>query len=372
MTPLLSLIQSLIRCPSITPNPDKTFDIIKTFLKPLGFEVETVVCQEVTNLYAHRMRKGPHLCFAGHVDVVPPGDLEAWSVPPFEGRVHEGVLWGRGIADMKGAIGCFLIAVQEFLSDHPDTDLSLSLLLTSDEEGPAMHGIQQMIPWLQERHIKPDLCVIGEPTGLKTVGEILKVGRRGSVTGTLRCLGIQGHIAYPHLADNPIPRLITCLQTLSHYVFDMGTPVFEPTRCEITSIDVGNPTTNIIPRTASARFGIRFNTCHTSDQIADTVRALCAQHAGSHELSLTQHGEAFLTQDSHWIKVFSQAIAHVTHKPPTFDTTGGTTDGRFLSVLCPVLECGLLETTIHQVNENASLDDLEQLKSIYRSLLDTV
>jgi len=368
--PLFSLIQDLVRCPSVTPDPDQTFHIIGDFLKELGFEIQMSTCHEVTNFYARRPGNGAGMCFAGHVDVVPPGDLEAWSVPPFEGRIQEDFLWGRGVADMKGAIGCFMMAVRDFLQAAPDSAPTLSFLLTSDEEGPACHGTKVMVPWLRDNGFIPDFFLIGEPTGLHTTGECIKVGRRGSVTGTLTCRGVQGHIAYPHLADNPIASLMDTLQVLRSHVFDEGTPTFEPTRLEITSIDVGNPTTNMIPSQAMARFGIRLNTLQTCQGLSSVVEEMCHKHGGRHpSLSLTLHGEAYETRDAHWIHFLSKAVEDITGTQPKRDTAGGTTDGRFLKDLCPVLELGLPEATIHQVDERAALADIQRLKDLYLSVL---
>jgi succinyl-diaminopimelate desuccinylase len=364
----LSLIQTLLRCPSVTPHHGGCFEVLEEFLKPLGFEITRVSFGDVTNFYATRGVGNPHLCFAGHVDVVPPGDLKGWVVPPFEGVIEKDRLWGRGVADMKGAIGCFLGATRTFIMDNPSQG-RISLLLTSDEEGPAIDGLQRMVPWLRERNIQPDFFLIGEPTGPGPVGEMLKVGRRGSVTGHLRVSGTQGHIAYPHLADNPIPRLIDCLKDLMEMPLDSGTEVFEPSRLEITSVDVANPVTNIIPSAAEARFGLRFNTQHQGTTLCEQIRHVCQKKAGKHSLNLSLHGEAFLTEKTPWIQKIAEALEMCTGKNPKLDTSGGTTDGRFLIHLAPVIECGLPENTIHQVNENVLLSDIEELEFIYGGIL---
>lgn len=369
MKAIPELSADLIRCPSITPEEGGALLLIQQLLKERGFSTEIVVFEEVTNLYARLGKAGPHLCFAGHTDVVPVGDRAGWMVDPFGGVIQDGKLWGRGAADMKGAIACFITAVDHFLKSASLVEGSISLLLTSDEEGPAVHGIQKMISWLKERGEVPDLCLIGEPTGPHEVGKMLKIGRRGSITGRLTCMGKQGHIAYPHLADNPIPRLLRCLEALTTFSLDEGTQYFEPSRLEITSVDVGNPVTNIIPHQASARFGIRLNTTHKSADLCTWVRTVCDTLGGKHTLELTSHGEAFLTTDAEKIALISQAVEEVMGQAPELSTTGGTTDGRFLIHLCPVVECGLPEDTIHQVNEHVSLNDLMLLERIYGQIL---
>lgn len=369
MTILPDLAASLIRCPSVTPQEGGALQLIQGFLEARGFSTTCVVFEDVTNLFARYGTGGPHLCFAGHTDVVPAGDLEGWRVDPFGGIVQEGKLWGRGAADMKGAIACFMTAVDQFLKKTPRFTGSISFLLTSDEEGLAVHGTQKMVSWLRERNEIPDMCLIGEPTGPYEVGKMIKVGRRGSITGRLTCLGQQGHIAYPHLADNPIPRLLRCLQALTATPLDEGTPHFEPSRLEITSIDVGNPVTNIIPHQATARFGLRLNTVHKATDLCSWLRQTCTTEGGYHTLDLTVHGEAFLTTHLEKIALVSQAVEAVTGQKPEESTTGGTTDGRFLIHLCPVVECGLPEETIHQVNEHVSLKDLTLLEKIYGEVL---
>lgn len=369
MISLLDLAADLIRCPSVTPTEGGALLLIQAFLAKRGFSTDVVVFEDVTNLYARYGKTGPHLCFAGHTDVVPVGSLESWSVDPFGGLLQEDKLWGRGAADMKGAIACFMVAVDHFLTHRSLTQGSISFLLTSDEEGPALNGVQRMLPWLQARGEIPDLCLIGEPTGPQEVGKMIKIGRRGSITGRLICIGKQGHIAYPYLADNPIPRLLSCLQALTAAPLDQGSAAFEPSRLEITSIDVGNPVTNIIPAQAAARFGIRLNTAHKAADLCAWVRQVCAEKGGSHTLDLTVHGEAFLTTDGEKISLISQAVEDVMGQKPEWSTAGGTTDGRFLIHLCPVVECGLPEATIHQVDEHVSFQDLFLLEKIYGQIL---
>lgn len=358
----IKLSQDLIRCPSITPHNAGALEIVETHLTSLGFTCERLDFEGISNLYAQKGIGRPRLCFAGHTDVVPTG--AAWTHDPFAGEISDGQLWGRGAADMKCAIAAFISALSEYKKEAP-----ISLLITGDEEGEALHGTQRLLPLLAERNLIPDLCLIGEPTALKEVGDTIKIGRRGSITGKLICFGKQGHIAYPHNTDNPIPRLMTCLQELYAHFFDEGTDVFEPTRFETTSIDVGNLATNIIPQKAEARFGVRLNTLQKAEKLVETINSLCLKTGGKHDLQLTIHGNAYLTEDEEKIGLIQEAIKKVTGTLPALSTTGGTTDGRFISAYCPVIECGMLEKTMHQVDEHVSLKDILRLKEIYLSIL---
>ena len=360
----IKLSQDLIRCPSITPHNAGALEIVEKHLISLGFICERLDFEGIANLYAQKGAGRPRLCFAGHTDVVPVGAENLWTENPFEGTIKDGQLWGRGAADMKCAIAAFLSALSDF-----KTVTTISLLITGDEEGEALHGTQRLLPLLAERNLIPDLCLIGEPTALNEVGDTLKIGRRGSITGQLTCFGKQGHIAYPQNTDNPIPRLLACLQELYAYPFDEGTDVFEPTRFETTSIDVGNLATNVIPQKAVARFGIRLNILQKAEELAEKINSLCLKTGGKHELKLTIHGNAYLTQDKKNIQLVQKAIKKVTGTLPAVSTTGGTTDGRFISAYCPVIECGLLEKTMHQVDEHVSLNDIYRLKEIYLSIL---
>ena len=360
----IKLSQDLIRCPSITPHNAGALEIVEKHLKSLGFSCERLDFQGIANLYAQKGAGRPRLCFAGHTDVVPVGAENLWTEDPFEGTIKDEQLWGRGAADMKCAIAAFLSALSDF-----KTEVLLSLLITGDEEGEALHGTQRLLPLLAERNLIPDLCLIGEPTALKEVGDTIKIGRRGSITGQLTCFGKQGHIAYPQNTDNPIPRLLACLQELYAYPFDKGTEVFEPTRFETTSIDVGNLATNIIPQQVEARFGIRLNTLQRAENLCEVIKSLCHRTAEKHDLHLTIHGNAYLTEDKEKIHLIQKAIEKVTGALPTLSTTGGTTDGRFISAYCPVIECGLLEKTMHQIDEHVSIKDIHRLREIYLSIL---
>ena len=365
----VELAQQLIRCPSVTPQAAGTWDILIPLLRDLGFHIEEVAFGSVTNLYARWGTQSPHLMFAGHVDVVPPGDWDAWTVSPFDGMLKDGFVWGRGVADMKGAIAAFVVAVQIFLERKFPRTGSISLLLTSDEEGPACDGTQKMIPWLKARGQVPDYCLIGEPTALTRVGDIIKIGRRGSVTGCITFYGIQGHIAYPHLADNPIQRVLATLTALS-VPFDAGDDVFEASRLYVTSIDVDNPVTNITPAKVEVRFGVRYNVHQTADTVIARIHDLCRQMAGPYDLQVTCHGNAFRTSHAPWIQKVSDAIQATCSVPPKANAHGGTTDGRFLTAICPVVECGLPEGTIHHVDERVRVQDIETLTHIYAKILE--
>lgn len=367
MDPIV-LSQALIRCPSITPRNEGALEIVADHLSQLGFTCERFDFEGIVNLYAHKGSGHPHLCFAGHTDVVPLGDASLWTHDPFQGEIKEGQLWGRGASDMKCAIACFMSALSQFLKENPFKG-RVSLLITGDEEKDAIHGTQRVLPILVERGDIPDLCLIGEPTSLDNIGDTLKIGRRGSVVGKLMCYGTQGHIAYPQNTDNPIPRMLNCLQALYEYQFDEGSSFFEPTRLEVTSIDVGNLASNIIPHKIEAQFGIRLNTLQNGKDLCKVVRSLCEQHAGNHDLNLTIHGNAFLTQDQPKIELIQNAVKQVTGALPILNTTGGTTDGRFISAHCPVIECGMKEQTMHQVDEHVAIADIQILTEIYISIL---
>lgn len=364
----LSLAQELVRCPSVTPAEAGALQLLEEKLTALGFQCTRLDSGDVSNLYARLGEGGPHLGFAGHTDVVPVGNEEAWSVPPFEGLVQDDTLWGRGTADMKTAIACFVTAVEAYLDLQPLKG-SLTFIITGDEEGPAIHGTQHMLKWMVEHDQIPDLCLIGEPACAEVPGDQIKVGRRGSLTGTLTCYGKQGHIAYPHLADNPIPRLINTLQALEQMPLDEGDELFQASNLEITSVDVGNLATNIIPHESTARFGVRFNTLQNGDDLEARVRDICQQFAGDHKLEIQISGEAFLNTDSEGIEKISCSIEATIGEKPVLSTRGGTSDGRFLIQHCPVIELGMTEKTMHQIDEHVPLAHIEQLTNIYIEIL---
>lgn len=368
MLDTLSLSQDLIRCPSITPEEGGALVLLEKVLKELGFTCHRLDYGDVANLYAKIGNGKPHFCFAGHTDVVPLGMASAWTHDPFAGHVSEGKLWGRGAADMKCAIAAFIVAVGSFLKNGQFQG-TLSLLITGDEEKDATHGTVKVLNWLKEHDDIPDVCLIGEPTSQNLIGDTIKIGRRGSVTGQLTCHGKQGHIAYPDLTDNPIPRLLRTLQVLMEKPIDSGSDHFEPSRLEITSIDVGNSATNIIPQNATARFGIRINELQTGRKIQSWIEKVCEDYAGQHDLKVTCHGDAFLTQNKNFIEQISKAVEAVIGRQPELSTSGATTDGRFIIHHAPVVECGLKEATMHQIDEHVDVVDLEKLMQIYGEIL---
>lgn len=365
---VLEIAQRLIAYPSITPLEAGCLTDLHGLFLASGARSFLTVFDDTTNLYARWGKEEPHLCFAGHIDVVPPGPRDLWTFDPFTPTCHEGFLYGRGVADMKGAIASFIAALFSCLSQGVLERGSCSILLTSDEEGPGINGIPKMIPWMEERGEIPKVILIGEPTGTYT-GEVIQVGRRGSVTGQLTVLGTQGHIAYPHLADNPLPRLVKCAHALTSMPLDKGDENFQPSRLELTSIDTGNPASNVIPARAKAHFGIRYTPYSQSLLLCEQVEALCQEQAGNHLLSLQCNGDPFLTKDAQWRHCIMTAIESVTGCVPRLTTQGATTDGRFLCKVAPVLELGLPETTIHQVNERVKIEDLDLLKKIYEKIL---
>jgi succinyl-diaminopimelate desuccinylase len=374
LTDPVPLAQGLIRCPSVTPDDAGALGLLAAALERLGFCTERLFFEEngtpsVHNLYAQLGAGGRHFCFAGHTDVVPVGDRAAWSVDPFEGKIENGVLYGRGAADMKSAIAAFVAAVARRKAAGGALPGTVSLLITGDEEGPAVNGTAKMLKWLAEKNIAINACVVGEPTNPLTVGEMMKIGRRGSVSGILTVYGAQGHVAYPHLADNPIPRLLNMLGALTQEPLDQGSAHFQPSNLEITSVDVGNSATNVIPAQAQARFNIRFNDLHTSAQLIAWMRGKLDAVGGAYELKTIVSGESFLTEPGPLVDLVRASVHDVTGRAPELSTTGGTSDARFIARVAPVVEFGLVGQTMHKVDERASLADIETLTHIYERML---
>lgn len=368
----LTLARELIRRPSVTPADAGALEVLISALEPLGFECHDLTFEEegtasIRNLYARIGTKSPHLCFAGHTDVVPVGDAAAWSRDPFAADVVDEHLIGRGAADMKGAIACFVAAAAEAI----DAGLngSLSLMITGDEEGPAINGTRKVLDWLEARGETIDGCIVGEPTNPRYLGEMVKVGRRGSLNAVLTVDGVQGHVAYPDLADNPIPRLLALLETLMAPL-DQGYENFQPSNLELTSIDVGNTTTNIIPARAQARFNVRFNPNHTGASLEAKLRRRLDRVRTAYTLDARVSGEAFLTESGALTATVIDAVEKISGKRPEASTNGGTSDARFIHRLCPVVECGLVGATMHRVDERVALSDLEILKSIYLEIIE--
>jgi succinyl-diaminopimelate desuccinylase len=373
VTEPVGLAQALIRCPSVTPEDHGALDLVERALQRLGFSCHRLTFEEdgtapVGNLYARVGEGPPNLCFAGHTDVVPPGDLAGWRVDPFAGEVIDGVLYGRGAVDMKGAIACFIAAAARFLHRHRPAG-SISCLITGDEEGPAINGTRKVLEWLLSRREKLDACLVGEPTNVEQLGDTLKVGRRGSLTGRLTVRGIQGHVAYPERADNPIPRLLAMLRALNEEPLDSGSEHFQPSQLVITSVDVGNPASNLIPAAARATFNVRFNDRYTARTLEAALRARLDASGGDYRLEAHDGAEAFLTPPGPFTDLLQALIERELSVVPELSTSGGTSDARFLKGVCPVVEFGLVGATIHQVDERVPVADLEALTRVYHALL---
>ncbi|UEM20059.1 succinyl-diaminopimelate desuccinylase [Skermanella mucosa] len=371
----VALTQALVRCPSVTPADAGALDVLQGVLEPLGFVCHRLRFEEqgtapVDNLYARLGTAGRNLCFAGHTDVVPPGDPAAWAADPFAGAIVDGKLYGRGASDMKAAVAAFAAAVARRLGRAGPPPGSISLLITGDEEGPAVNGTRKVLDWLAEKGEVLDACIVGEPTNPNTLGEMIKVGRRGSITGYLTVHGTQGHVAYPHLADNPLPRLVRMLAALTAEPLDRGNAHFQPSTLAITTIDVGNPADNVIPAKGSASFNIRFNDEHTSDTLKDWIRRTCDSVGGDYDLKFRVSGESFLTPPGRLSDLVADAVERVTGRRPELSTTGGTSDARFIRSHCPVVEFGIVGQTMHKVDEHVAVADVERLTAIYEAVID--
>jgi succinyl-diaminopimelate desuccinylase len=370
----LPLARALIQRPSITPTDAGALDVLENSLTALGFECRRMPFGEVDNLYARLGKAEPCFLFAGHTDVVPPGATGDWQHPPFEATETDGKLWGRGAADMKGALAAMVAAVSRHLDTNAQRTGSIAFLITGDEEGPAINGTKRVIQELDAEGIKFAHCLIGEPTNPSALGETIKSGRRGSLNCTLTVTGRQGHVAYPERAENPIPPLMTLLDRLTARQLDSGHPPFQPSNLELTSIDVGNPTTNVIPAAASARFNIRFNIAHTGDELSrwiqDQVALIDLDFEGSIKADIHVTGEAFLTTAGPFTTLLQNAVMAETKRRPDLTTGGGTSDARFIHAYCPVVEFGLVGATMHQVDEHVDTADIETLTKIYTRILD--
>jgi succinyl-diaminopimelate desuccinylase len=372
------LARDLLRCPSVTPAEAGALTLIERVLRSAGFTVHRMVFEEpgtapVENLYARIGTGAPHLMFAGHTDVVPCGDEAAWSCPPFEGNIIGDVLYGRGAVDMKGAIACAIAATLDYLGTRKPNG-SISFLITGDEEGIAVNGTVKLLQWAAERGETFDHCILGEPTNVETLGDMVKVGRRGSQNGTLVITGKQGHVAYPERADNPVRGLVTLMSALMDEPLDSGTERFGPSNLEFTSIDIGNPTVNLIPAAARARFNIRFNDLHTQASLRSLIEQRTEAAADGrircHIEWEPSNADAFLAPPGPFLDLVTGAIAEVTSREPVLSTTGGTSDARFIKNYCPVLEFGLVGQTMHAVDERTPVADLVQLTAVYRTILE--
>ena len=368
----VALTQDLIRRASVTPADAGAMDVLQQALQAIGFTCRRMRFGAIENLYARRGTTGPNLCFAGHTDVVPQGDAAAWTHDPFSADIDGGVLYGRGAVDMKGAIAAFVAAASAI--DPAQQCGSLSLLITGDEEGEAVDGTGPVVEALRAEGERVDHCVVGEPSSLASLGDQLKIGRRGSLNALITVDGVQGHVAYPHQAANPIPVLIRLLARLQDHVLDEGHPRFPPSNLEVTTVDVGNPTTNVIPAQAAARLNIRFNPHHDGDSLLAWLKAECATAGegfrGKVTLQSKLTGNAFITEPGDFVDVCSAAVADVTGAAPILSTTGGISDARFIRALCPVVELGLVGATMHMVDECVPTDALHRLANVYSRLID--
>lgn len=372
----VAIAQALIRCPSVTPAEGGALAYLEGLLKSTGFEVHRVTFAEpgtppVENLFAKIGSGAPHFVFAGHTDVVPPGEAAHWRHGPFAGDIDSGVLYGRGAVDMKGAIACFAAAALLYLAAHKQPKGAISFLITGDEEGPGINGTVKLLQWAKERGEAFDHCIVGEPTSTQTVGDAMKIGRRGSLSGTLTVTGKAGHVAYPQHADNPIRLLVAMLNKLNEPLDD-GSWHFERSNFEVVSVDVGNPAFNVIPAEAKAKFNIRFNDKHTSQSLKALVEHRCRDAAPTAHFRLDWEpaSESFITKPGPFVDLLSAAVKDVTGNKPALSTAGGTSDARFIKDYCPVVDLGLVGRTMHQIDEHTPVADLQTLTAIYRRVLE--
>ncbi|MGJ4880885.1 MULTISPECIES: succinyl-diaminopimelate desuccinylase [unclassified Bradyrhizobium] len=380
MTDALAITRDLIRCPSVTPADAGALGVLEALLKDAGFTTHRVTFSEagtadIDNLYARIGTDGPHITFAGHTDVVPPGDEAAWSLPAFSGEVKDGYIYGRGAVDMKGGIACSVAAALDYLRDHSGQPKgSISFLITGDEEDVSINGTIKLLKWAAERGERFDHCVLGEPSNQEVMGDCIKIGRRGSQSGTLIVEGKQGHVAYPHRASNPVPDISRLIVALSDEPLDNGSAQFQPSNLEFTTVDVGNTASNVIPGLARAKFNIRYNDCHTQETLRALVEERLTKACGNRIRAridwLPSNSNVFLTKPGPFTDLAVAAIESVTGRKPELSTTGGTSDARFISSYCPVIEFGLVGQTMHQIDERASVADIATLTKIYRGILD--
>ncbi|MBJ7267235.1 succinyl-diaminopimelate desuccinylase [Idiomarina abyssalis] len=362
----LKLAHELISRPSITPEDEGCQQLIGERLAVLGFELESMIFEDTTNLWARRGQGRKLFCFAGHTDVVPPGDVNDWQFPPFQPTIHNGYLYGRGAADMKGSLAAMLTATERFVKDYPEVDADIGFLITSDEEGPFINGTKRVIETLEQRNEKIDWCIVGEPSSTETLGDIVKNGRRGSLTGDLTVLGIQGHVAYPHLAQNPVHDLAPALSDLIQEEWDSGNDSFPPTTFQVSNIQAGTGAGNVIPGRIETQFNFRFSTELTADKIKQRVEAILNKHSLKYTLQWKLNGPPFLTGSGALVEAVQSAIEHECGFSTTLSTAGGTSDGRFIAPTgTQVIELGPVNATIHKVNECVKASDLDKLSEVY-------
>lgn len=371
MSDVIALAKDLIRRPSVTPLDEGCQTLMAERLARIGFVIEPMVFEDTTNLWARRGSEGPLFCFAGHTDVVPAGPRDKWHTPPFEPTIKDGVLYGRGAADMKGSLASMVVAVERFVAEHPDHTGSIAFLITSDEEGPFINGTTRVIDTLEARNEKIRWCIVGEPSSTAVVGDVVKNGRRGSITGDLLVRGVQGHVAYPHLADNPIHKAAPALSELAATVWDEGNAYFPPTSFQIANISAGTGASNVIPGELQVQFNFRFSTELTDMDIRERVEALLDKHGLDYQLNWTLSGQPFLTDTGALLDAAVAAIEAVNGQRPALLTTGGTSDGRFIAPTgAEVIELGPVNATIHKVNECVKADDLDLLADMYQGVLE--
>ncbi len=368
----VALTQALIRCPSVTPFEAGALDLLQGWLASLGFACTRLPFGEgaarVDNLYARLGNDGPHFCYAGHTDVVPPGELAQWSSDPFAAEIQNGLLTGRGAADMKGSIAACVSATAQAVHEGKIRG-SLSFLITGDEEGLAQNGTTKMLDWMVAQGERPDHCLVGEPTSAQYLGDMAKIGRRGSMNAHITVLGAQGHVAYPQRADNPVTKLVRLLDALKAHVLDTGDTHFQASNLEVTDLHVGNGTENMIPAMAKARLNIRFNTAHSGASLSAWLKDMLMQYAPKHELSIRVSGEAFISPPGKLSQLVSQSVSKITGRTPELSTTGGTSDARFIQRLCPVIEFGLVGQSMHMVDEHVAVADILALRAIYADMI---
>ena len=374
----LKLAKELIRFPSITPEDAGAINFLRKKLRSLGFKCKILEFKDkkskpIKNLYARLGTIQPNLCYAGHTDVVPPGNTKDWTVNPFKPTVKNNYLIGRGANDMKSSIACFVSAVSKFIKDKPKFKGSISFLITGDEEGLAINGTQKVVQYLKKRKEKINFCIVGEPTNPNKLGEMIKIGRRGSLTGKIEISGIQGHVAYPHLLNNPINTLVNVCKKLKEKKLDRGNKNFQPSNLEFTSINVDNKAHNVIPAKAKAQFNIRYNDYHTASSLKKRINAivknLCKKSKCKYNIRYIANGDSFLTKPEKTIYIAKKIIKKITKINPRFSTTGGTSDARFIRKISPCLEFGLVNKTMHKVDECVSISDLKKLTNIYKNIL---
>ena len=371
----VELTSALIKCRSITPKSAGSIDLIISYLEPMGFKCTKIDFgqgnEKVENLYARFGSLEPNICFAGHVDVVPTGDEQSWSIDPFGGEIKKGKIWGRGAADMKSGIAAFIAAVSEFMETNKNLKDygSISFIITSDEEGKAINGTKKVVEWLINKSEKISGCIVGEPTNVNQMGDTIKIGRRGSFTGSLIVKGIQGHVGYPDLAENPINSLLKMLEPFTKIYLDKGTSEFQPSSVMITTIDVNNDASNVIPGEVKAKFNIRFNTLHSVASLKSMLKNQFDAITKNYEFDYFCNAEPFLTSDEELKSTLQNAIKKVVNVNPEKSTTGGTSDARFITKICPVIEFGLVGKTMHKIDENVEVDDIMKLTSIYNKFL---